>query len=947
MANWLTHTVEELTVEVAWGADILADPDTWSWADITSDVREDPGISTSLGRGDEASTTQPAKCTFTLDNTSGDYSLGGESSNWPNVRKGTPIRVSIDPDGNGAVVIFQGNAVGFTPVWDYHSVPTVELEAAGTLRRLGQGQSPVESAARRSAKALDDVIAYWPFEEGSVSNVLFPDVGTDFLIDNPPWMVWTGNDIIAQTGTPDLSSNTDFISSKALPVLKNAWFLAYLPWYSASGSLHLSMLVEFPPDLQSQATIIGLQLTGTGRFIDLAYVASGTGKLAVYQYDNEASSLSASVGPTDFGLHSEPRTVRVHLDLVQNGADIDVTYGVSRSDGTAAAATGTISASTIGNLERVFVNSTNDSGAAGILDEVAVGHLVVRNGSHGFFEDIEQVDAYVGESATTRISRLATENTESVTLYNNSVSDMTMGPQSIDTLLGLLRECELADGGILFDGLGEGLTFLPRIERENQIVDLTLNATNSELKEGFRPVDDDLRIRNKAVVTRKGAITTEFTDFTGPAGAWEIGTYDTAITVNLETNDDTVAYAQWLVHEGTISAESYRYPLVTINLRHKSSLARDVLSLVPGARVDITNLGSALTSHPTTTPISLQVDGISHRLTAKTWMVQLKCSLWAPWRVAQLSKDTDAIQTPSSGAIATNATSASGQSVTPALPTDIEPGDVMFCWATVRNSGTGTIDTPTGWTVLVTNGNCVLLARVCTGGESAPTITATGGAANETLVARCFNIKGAVRDLDTVVHASSTNLNVSQQNITVPALTVSQDNCIILICGWKQDDWTSVAALSGQGFSELFESPTTDGSDAGIVVDYKILTTAANVTADSLVVTGGANAIGRAIVVALKRDTEPLIARLDTDDSELAAGISAGATSISVTTNSGPLWTSTANDYPIDLDIGGVKITATACSDPTSPQTMTISAAPVARSIGAPVKLWQQPVLPR
>ena len=40
----------------------------------------------------------------------------------------------------------------------------------------------------------------------------------------------------------------------------------------------------------------------------------------------------------------------------------------------------------------------------------------------------------------------------------------------------------------------------------------------------------------------------------------------------------------------------------------------------------------------------------------------------------------------------------------------------------------------------------------------------------------------------------------------------------------------------------------------------------------------------------------------------------AGSTSLEVDVPDGPLWTTVADDYPMDLEIGGIKVTATACT---------------------------------
>lgn len=93
-------------------------------------------------------------------------------------------------------------------------------------------------------------------------------------------------------------------------------------------------------------------------------------------------------------------------------------------------------------------------------------------------------------------------------------------------------------------------------------------------------------------------------------------------------------------------------------------------------------------------------------------------------------------------------------------------------------------------------------------------------------------------------------------------------------------------------------------------------------------------------------DSNPWLGRLDTDDCEVSTPASAGATSLEVQTFSGPRWTTTADDYPLYLDVGGVQVRATACTVASGPgiQTFTVDALPVAISYVS-VSVWHLPVL--
>jgi len=139
--------------------------------------------------------------------------------------------------------------------------------------------------------------------------------------------------------------------------------------------------------------------------------------------------------------------------------------------------------------------------------------------------------------------------------------------------------------------------------------------------------------------------------------------------------------------------------------------------------------------------------------------------------------------------------------------------------------GTETVDTPTGWSTLSASGNVSVLGRVALSGAASaansPTVSFSGGAANATTLAQMAALRGTDQNIATVMAASAALLNSSAQNIAYPGLAApSASGCAVVVAGWKQDDWTSVATLAGM--SEIGEGASTVGDDAGIVWDYLI-----------------------------------------------------------------------------------------------------------------------------
>lgn len=610
-----------LAVEVAWGADLTALDTTWTWTDVTADVRLDPGIDVSMGRADEASTTQPATCTLTLDNTAGRYSLGPQSSNYPNVRRGTPVRVRVRPSTVAAyVVVFQGNAAGWQPDWNERgNVATVSLEAAGTLRRLGQGVSPVVSPLRRSITQANPV-AYWPCEDG--------EQATNFAAGNSTsgrYMTWSG--------VPKLAESRAFRSSSALPKINAAVFYGDVPAYTPAALGTVSVRATIGWDTSPPVGSIPLRIFTSGAFARVDFTYNTGGSLSLVCYDRFDTVLY-TLGPIGFnadGLELVNVTIDTSAGVLVVGIN---TIGVGDTSEVGFGAN-TAVAGTVGLVTKIVVNPTR-----GLVDTV-IGHIAVEVGAPAVSARRNQLNAYVGEDPTTRITRLCAENAVPFTSQgfpdgSTSTVDLS-GPQDIDALLGLLRTTETAAQGVLYDGVSAGLFYRTRRAREAQTAALTIDAASGQLSPPFEVVDDDQRTRNSATVSRVGG-GAEFTyqDTTGPLGINTVGLYDTSAQISVQLDEAAQFYAGWLVALGTVVG--YRYPQVTLDLRKVPTLAAAWLTVQPGTRIDITNIGGILPGHPVRT-LSLMVEGVSNQFNKTEWTGVAKCSPFDPWRVASYAAD--------------------------------------------------------------------------------------------------------------------------------------------------------------------------------------------------------------------------------------------------------------------------------------------------------------------
>lgn len=194
------------------------------------------------------------------------------------------------------------------------------------------------------------------------------------------------------------------------------------------------------------------------------------------------------------------------------------------------------------------------------------------------------------------------------------------------------------------------------------------------------------------------------------------------------------------------------------------------------------------------------------------------------------------------------AVTANNASVTPTLPVGYAEGDTLVIWCAIRNSGTGAVVCPSGWSVNLQTDNIALFGKRAAAVESVPTVAITGGAAGADVIAQmaCF------RNAERTPAAVSYQKNPSGQNIDYPVLAGYQSTwTAVLYLGWKQSSWTSVATLA-TATAEIGDTSSTAGTGAGLIWDYRLLAAPAGVASGAFVVTGGVAAISYGATVALR-----------------------------------------------------------------------------------------------
>lgn len=182
------------------------------------------------------------------------------------------------------------------------------------------------------------------------------------------------------------------------------------------------------------------------------------------------------------------------------------------------------------------------------------------------------------------------------------------------------------------------------------------------------------------------------------------------------------------------------------------------------------------------------------------------------------------------GALATedDATSGAG-GITPALPASLASGDIMFAHLAGRANVGAVWDGLTGWTELGSSADNTLklMAKIAGGSESAPTFTT---ATAHPCAARIARFTGGPASLTSIVANSALYATggTAYEDLATPALTVPQDNSLIMYVGAAWND-TWVAGTQPNGSTEIANDNFNTTADLWLAWSYAIQTAKADI----------------------------------------------------------------------------------------------------------------------
>lgn len=563
-------------VEIAPGADLTADPATWSWVDITRWVRHDMGVSTVVGRRDQAGIVDPSRATLKLDNRDSRFSRRNPlGPYYGQLTRNTPIRMAVDP-GSGMAYRYHGFVNEWPKAWNRRgNDSTVTITCGGALRRLSRSATSASPLFRSFAGFSPNDAkpqAYWSMEDGADSR--------RFASGLP------GGEAMTVGGQIELSTSDVVAGSLPLPVWQagsNA--TGVVPTHTDLGTWSAQAIVVPPADLvtQNQAVTVFRAAMRGGAYSSISVAITPGQQLGLVTRDLNGTVVDSwfDTFPTGSVL-GEQVSVSVTATRDASGSNDGWSANLINADGEILASIDQVTGTgDYGQIDRVIVN-----GQFALATDVVIGHMGVWvDGS--FTPGVDDVNnaraigANAGEQAHERMIRVCRE--EGIALRCVAGRSPVLGPQPTGTALEIMRDAEKAALGVLYE-YEFGLGYKAQTEFYNQPVQLPLDFALRHIGDPPNAVDSDLKFRNQWTVSRRdgSSATVRDPNYNGTEGLVPGSTI-----VNLGDDAQLIHAAGWYVHRDTVDEDYW----TGIKLRFHSTpdLIPAWVSLPFGSRMTAVN----------------------------------------------------------------------------------------------------------------------------------------------------------------------------------------------------------------------------------------------------------------------------------------------------------------------------------------------------------------------
>lgn len=532
--------------------------------------------------------------------------LASGNSNFPVTFSYDDVQVTVGR-ASGFVASLQPD---FIPTTDGDPLSVTRVTLGGRLRALSQNAKPARAALERAILA-DGPAAAWTFGDGTSA-----ELGGSAISGGQPMRV--------VSGTPTFGSSVDLpagVGNSAIDLTDASMSGAVIGGSASAWSVEFVATAE---DAAAGALASIVIATGSWERLDI---------FAPFAGDSGMQFVTRGGGGAFTGTWSVDNSWHHYLvTAAQSGGNVNVRV---YQDGTLVASPYS-GAGTLGALSRADMNP--------LLFPTSTAMSFVDLGVHNQALDAtaaanryQAVLGHVGDLPTDRLARLGLQEGVAIDIVVGG-STQPMGPQPVATFLELLQDCATVDGGWLGEQVdGFGLSYVPLAARVNRDTDMTVDLSTYRVSQGdsvsvLAPSYDDQGVVNEVTATRPdGSSATK--DDTAHIAVY--GRYETAVTRNVQSDDQLRDQAGWQVNLGTV--EAFRFPSTPVNLHaNLSDLLMPWLGLRPGlSRVVRTGLPAKAGAADD----DRMLDGYSETLQPRRWTGSYEGSASAPLQVAVYGTD--------------------------------------------------------------------------------------------------------------------------------------------------------------------------------------------------------------------------------------------------------------------------------------------------------------------
>ena len=850
-----------------------------TWTDISAYVYYRAKIKITRGKPNETGNVSPQSCTLQLNNRDGRFSPRNPNGPYYGlIGRNTQIRVARNI-GSTKYYRFWGEVPSWPSDADISNTDIyTNITAYGPLRRYSQGTPPTQSAMFRAytkSTTIQNVVAYWPCEEkgGSASFA-------SGLSDGKPMLI---------SGNPNFAVNPNFASSLPLSVPNGSVWSGNVPpnftW--TDNVVRFLMMIVGGGDTDG-AILCRTYTTGTIYRTEIYYKLSND-TIGFRGFDIAGNTLwdLQNLG-NGGGLPWQGTPVRIGIALRNNHAG-GITYQLDIYPVKSAIGyfySGTLAGSVIGAVSQVVM------GANGTMVTTAVGHISVQTVYNGFFETFQAVNAWSKDGPTDRILRLVPEEQGSIIIVGgfsgfSSPDTLRMGDQTANTFMNMVQEAVDVDAGILFetrDSLSIG--YRPRLNMYNQGTaysltthGLSLDYLSNQLSAQPIPQDDDFYVHNDVTVNQTSGTSARKTLTSGalsvqypPNG---VGPYATSFTLHTGTDNSypgqvtTLDHAGWRLLLGTVNEA--RYPQVAVNLRHSSftSSSTQMSNALNLDIGDVIEIDNAPGWLPPD-PVRQIIQGYTETFAFYEHDIVFNCSPEYPYRVGRLDD-------PVLGHCDTD-----GSTLAASIGTTLNTNGFFASGTSgwVAASSALTQVGPSGSLTPLPGGGYTGFGGLVTANGSAGVAVTQSGAKTAATAAQVYYVSALVYN-PTAAH--NVSLGLTWYNSGGSVLSTSSTAVAVTAATWTALSYSFTAPAS-----TAFLAPVVGLS--------------------------GTPANGEKLYVT-------------------AVSVWQGAFTANTNNANSPLWTTSSGSWPFDIVVGGERMTVTAVSGSSSPQTLT-----VARSVNGVIK---------